>query len=69
MNDFVASADFETYRAVLESPETTDDETRAIFYNMVDDQLGNMPDASIEAFVGSPDFEIYRQIGELYKEA
>ena len=69
VNDFVASADFETYRAVLESPETTDDETRAIFYNMVDDQLGNMPDTSIEAFVGSPDFEIYRQIGELYKEA
>ena len=69
VNDFVASADFETYRAVLESPETTDDETRALFYNMVDDQLGNMSEASIEAFVASPEFEIYRQIGGIYEEA
>ena len=57
VNDFVASENFETYRAVLESPETTDDETRAFFYNMVDDQLGNMPDASIQAFVASPDLK------------
>jgi len=69
VNDFVASPDFETYRAVLESPETTDEETRAVFYHMVDDQLGNMSGASIEAFVASPEFEVYRQVGELYKEA
>jgi hypothetical protein len=36
---------------------------------MVDDQLGNMSPESIEAFVASPDFDVYRQIGELYKEA
>ena len=69
VNDFVASPEFETYRAVLESPETTDEETRAVFYHMVDDQLGNMSGASIEAFVASPEFEVYRQVGELYKEA
>ncbi len=69
VNAFVASPDFETYRAVLGSPETTDEDTRAEFYMMVDDQLGNMAAASIETFVASPDFEIYRQIGELYKEA
>ena len=69
VNDFVASADFEVYRAVLASPETTDDGTRALFYNMVDDQLGNMSPESIQAFVSSPNFEIYRQIGEIYQEA
>ena len=69
VNDFVASPEFETYRAVLESPETTDEETRAVFYHMVDDQLGNMSGTSIEAFVASPEFEVYRQVGELYKEA
>ena len=69
VNDFVASADFEVYRSVLASPETTDDETRSLFYNMVDDQLGNMSPESIEAFVASPNFEIYRQIGGIYKEA
>jgi len=69
VNDFVASPEFETYRAVLESPETTDEETRAVFYHMVDDQLGNMSGASIEAFVASPEFDVYRQVGELYKEA
>ncbi len=69
VNDFVASPSFDTYRAVLQSPETTDEETRAAFYHMVDDQLGNMSEASIDAFVASPGFDIYRQIGELYKEA
>jgi hypothetical protein len=69
VNDFVESADFEIYRSVLESPATTDEETRSVFYAMVDDQLGNMSPESIEAFVASPDFDVYRQIGELYKEA
>jgi hypothetical protein len=69
VNDFVASSDFEVYRAVLESPNTTDESTRAQFYTMVDDQLGNMSSESIEAFVASPDFEVYRQIGEQYKDA
>ena len=69
VNDFVESAGFEIYRSVLESPATTDEETRAVFYAMVDDQLGNMSPESIEAFVASPDFDVYRQIGELYKEA
>jgi len=69
VNNFVASADFEIYRAVLEQPGSTDEGTRATFYNMVDDQLGNMSPESIEAFVASADFEIYRQVGEQYKDA
>lgn len=69
VNDFVASPEFDVYRTVLEQPATTDEATRAVFYNMVDDQLGNMSGESIEAFVASPEFEIYRQIGEQYKDA
>ncbi len=68
VNDFVASPDFETYRSVLGSPETTDEETRALFYNMVDDQLGNMSPESISSFVESDEFNVYRAIGEQYKD-
>lgn len=68
VNDFVASPDFETYRTVLGSPETTDEETRASFYNMVDDQLGNMSPESISSFVESEEFNVYRAIGEQYKD-
>lgn len=68
VNDFVASPDFDTYRSVIGSPETTDEETRAVFYNMVDDQLGNMSSESISAFVESDDFNVYRAIGNQYKD-
>jgi hypothetical protein len=68
VNDFVASPEFDTYRSVLGSPETTDEETRALFYNMVDDQLGNMSPESISTFVESDDFSVYRAIGEQYKD-
>ena len=68
VSDFVNSAEFETYRAVLVSPETTDEETRALFYNMVDDQLGNMSSESIKAFVASDEFSVYQAIGEQYKD-
>jgi hypothetical protein len=68
VNDFVNSAEFETYRAVLDSPETTDEETRAQFYNMVDDQLGNMSSESITTFVASEEFSVYQAIGEQYKD-
>ena len=69
VNAFVESADFEVYKEVLADPGTTDDETRTIFYNMVDDQLGNMPEASINAFTETSDFAIYLAISEKYKEA
>ena len=68
VSDFVNSAEFETYRSVLDSPETTDEETRALFYNMVDDQLGNMSSESIKAFVASEEFSVYQAIGEQYKD-
>jgi len=69
VNAFVASPDFDTYRAVLADPAGVDESTRSSFCNMVDDQLGNMFPESIEAFIASPDFEVYRQVGEQYKDA
>jgi len=69
VNAFVASPDFDTYRAVLANPAGVDESTRSSFCNMVDDQLGNMFPESIEAFIASPEFEVYRQVGEQYKDA
>lgn len=69
VNAFVESPDFEVYKTVLEDPGVTDDETRSIFYNMVDDQLGNMPEASINTFTGTSEFAVYLAISEQYKEA
>jgi hypothetical protein len=69
VNAFVASPDFDTYRAVLADPAGVDESTRSSFCNMVDDQLGNMFPESIEAFIASPEFEVYRQVGEQYKDA
>ncbi len=69
VNAFVESDDFEIYKQVLAAPAVTDDDTRSIFYNMVDDQLGNMPEESINAFTETPDFAIYLAISNQYKEA
>ena len=68
VNDFIASDDFAIYQQVAESPSTTDEETRATYYHMVDDQLGNMSAESISSFVESDDFAIYQAIGERYKD-
>ena len=67
VNDFIASDNFAIYQQVAESPSTTDEETRATYYHVVDDQLGNMSAESISAFVESDDFSIYQAIGERYK--
>ena len=42
VNDFIASDDFAIYQQVAGFASTTDEETRATYYHMVDDQLGNM---------------------------
>lgn len=67
--EFMNSSGFELLKEVHASPTTTSEETRREFYAMVDDLLGNMPDDSINAFVSSPEFEIYSRIGEVYKGA
>ena len=69
VTEFMNSSGFDLLKEVHASPTTTSDETRREFYLMVDDLLGNMPDDSINAFVSSPEFEIYSRIGEEYKGA
>ena len=47
---------------------SADDEMRGLFFGIVDNQLGNMDQESIEEFVGSSgDFQIYSIIGEMYQ--
>jgi len=63
---FLASDGFELFKEVGADPSAIDDERRGEFFKIIDNQLGNMPDASISAFVESGDFAIYKQISEMY---
>ena len=63
---FLASDGFELFKEVGADPAAIDDERRGEFFKIIDEQLGNMPDASITAFVESGDFAIYKQISEMY---
>lgn len=69
VNEFMNSPGFELLKTVHAAPTETSDSTRSEFYAMVDDLLGNMSEESINAFVASPDFDVYRQVGEAYKGA
>ena len=63
---FLASDGFELFKEVGADPTAIDDERRGEFFKIIDEQLGNMPDASITSFVESGDFVIYKQISEMY---
>lgn len=63
---FMASDGFELFKEVGADPSAIDDERRGIFFKIIDEQLGNMPDDSITAFVESGDFALYKQISEMY---
>lgn len=63
---FLASDGFELFKEVGADPTAIDDERRGDFFRIIDEQLGNMPDASITTFVESGDFAIYKQISEMY---
>ena len=63
---FLASDGFELFKEVGADPAAIDDERRGEFFKIIDEQLGNMPDASITAFVESGNFAIYKQISEMY---
>ena len=63
---FLASDGFELFKEVGADPTSIDDERRGEFFKIIDEQLGNMPDSSISAFVESGDFAIYKQISEMY---
>jgi len=63
---FLASDGFELFKEVGADPAAIDDERRGVFFKIIDEQLGNMPDASITTFVESGDFAIYKQISDMY---
>ena len=63
---FLASDGFELFKEVGADPASIDDKRRGEFFKIIDEQLGNMPDSSISAFVESGDFAIYKQISEMY---
>ena len=63
---FLASDGFELFKEVGADPASIDDQRRGEFFKIIDEQLGNMPDSSITAFVESGDFAIYKQISEMY---
>ncbi len=66
VNAFVESEDFSVYQLVGADPSSADDELRGRFFAIVDSQLANMSQKSIDDFVASSDFGIYRTIGEMY---
>jgi hypothetical protein len=35
---------------------------------MINNELGSMPEDMLDAFVASPEFELYKSIGERYGE-
>ena len=63
---FLASDGFELFKEVGADPTSIDNKRRGEFFKIIDEQLGNMPDSSISAFVESGDFAIYKQISEMY---
>ena len=66
IESFMASDGFELFKEVGADPAAIDDERRGEFFKIIDEQLGNMPDDSITAFVESGDFALYKQISEMY---
>ena len=63
----MASDDFNIYQTVGGDPISAEDDLRALFFAIVDNQLGNMSQESIEQFVSSNDFTIYSTVGEMYQ--
>jgi hypothetical protein len=67
VSEFIASADFAIYQQVGEDPAAADDNLRSQFVSIVDAQLGNMEQDSINSFVASPEFEVYSSVATLYQ--
>jgi hypothetical protein len=52
---------------VASDASSADDDLRRQFVGIVDGQLGNMSEDSINAFVQSSNFEIYSTVATLYQ--
>ena len=66
IEEFMNSEEFEIYRQAGEDPSAASSDLRTAFFQVVDEQLGNMPKDRIDAFAASEAFEIYKQVAELY---
>ena len=66
IEQFISSEEFEIYRQAGEDPAGASSDLRTAFFQVVDEQLGNMPKDRIDAFASSEAFEIYKQVAELY---
>ena len=62
IESFMASDGFDLFKEVGANPAAIEDDRRGEFFKIIDEQLGNMPDDSITAFVESGDFALYKQI-------
>ena len=66
IEQFMNSEEFDIYRQAGEDPAAASSDLRTAFFQVVDEQLGNMPKDRIDAFAASEAFEIYKQVAELY---
>ena len=66
IEEFMNSEEFEIYRQAGENPAAASSDLRTAFFQVVDEQLGNMPKDRIDAFAASEAFEIYKQVAALY---
>ena len=65
-NSFIESESFGLFQQVGMDPQRTDNETRVQFFGMINDLLGDLPDAVVQNFVESPDFELYKLVANRY---
>ena len=66
VNNFVESKGFKLFQKVGADPGATNENTRKKFFNMINNELGSMPEDMLDTFVASPEFEVYKLMGEIY---
>ena len=57
---------FELFQKVGDDPGAADDKLRKKFFQMVNNELGTMPDDLLQSFMESPDFQLFVVMGEIY---
>ncbi len=67
VTSFIQSEEFSIYQQVGENPLEADEDMRALFVAIVDEQLGNMSAESVTEFTQTEEFGIYESIATLYQ--
>ena len=68
VNNFLESKGFALFQKVGEDPAAANTKTRKKFFVMINNELGSMHEDMLDEFVSSPDFELYKLMGEMYGE-